>query len=1648
VVAGLEPSAGPLLGGARVTVFGAEFSDGPHLSCAFGARVVPARFLSVSRLTCRAPSGAAGVALVSVSTNGVEFTEAGPIFQWVDRPTVDALVPSSGPPGRAMAVTVFGSGFAGAAITCHFGPSPAHTSPAELRGPHTLVCVAPASQPGTVPFSLSYGGAAARRSQEAASFLVTQAPRLTAAAPSVPPARTASLLTLTGAGFASSTALRCEVGGEVRVPARRVSASEVVCALSPEASAERATHVRLVDHQQASNAVAVTFAPAPLVARASPLRGPTEGGTRVEVVGSGFESGDAFRCFFGDAGVVATPMSSTLLACRSPTRAAGRVSLSVGTRRAGEWGAMAVLPSALEFEYAAPPRAAALVPSQGPRGMPSTIRVFGENFAGDVTVTVDGRAVPSRRLSSSVLECVVPPSATAATAAVRVSLNAVDFSDAIALEYRYESVRGPLAVVPSEAPASGQWTVTIRGAGFEDKSSLACRFGSRSEQRVPGTFVTASEVRCSNTGQAFAVGNVTLALTMNGRDFHDVSGTFALVSTSPSDVPTVAPAADAPAVSQVVPSFGPTIGGTRVMIGGSEFRTGTACRFGESGAPVLGEYVTNTMVACRAPAGLAGDVMVQVSTDGETFSSGRHVFAYVENGRVTQVTPSAVPLSGRTQVTVVGEHFTASERGACKFGSEVVTGTAVSSSMMLCVSPEQRAGDVTVEVSSNGVDFSTDGATLQYTQTAVVYTVQPSAGLEEGGNTVTVTGANIGSWGFSGKRFGCKFGSKEVDAQIASSSSIVCTSPAHAQGRVQIAVSTDGAYAHGDGATYEYVHRARVTRVWPSVGQTEGGTAVRVVGTGFGVGRWSCRFGTAGVSEARQVSVSELACVSPRHEQGGEVAVGVALEGGEYSEDEAVFRYASRPVVESVTPSYGSSAGGYEVTIRGSNLGEAGSDVWVRFGAGEPMQGWFVENGTAVACSVPSAYQPGNATVEIASNGVDFSASYVVFSYVTVGCFYLAPSMGGTAGGTTVRFSLSAVTAANVVECVFGAVHPIPAGWADASTLSCVAPPRNAGDVHVTLLVDGRPWPSTAIFRYLTPVVVSRIEPSSGPLRGGTALRVLGAGFAPGTSTVVSFGAVTALRGVAVSASEVICTSPPRDPGDSDVITVEVSSDGRAFSSSRTAFEYYVEPAVLELRPSTVAAGAPARVTLVGEGFRTGDAIAVRMKGAAAGAAVALSETTAVLAAPALLAPGVHAVELSRNGVDFVPASVHLEVVTSAAPDADGDRRRAELSLAHVALADVLPSFGPEVGSTRVSLIGEGFAPGLSCVFTGPTHAPRCGDSRARAVSSSLVLCTTPRCPVGPSSVGLALASGGDADAGALRFDFVPAWSVAGVQPAVRFEGLAGQVTVAGAGFVSSPALACHFGAHAVSAALLSSSLVACGTAALPAANYTVEVTCNGVDLSLDFTPFRVVSVPTVTALTPSSGASPFGAFVTVAGSNFPDAPPPHCTFGRDAAAGTLLSSSAVRCASPPARPGVGGAIDLGLSFGGVPAGGTLRFSLLDPYEAVIVLTHWPTVGPAHGGTPVHLALADGSAPLAAATALRCLWEGEGGAAPLATPAARDGGGAALCPSPAVPSPRTLRLTLEVGDANPPPPPPSRTKWTRLVPLPVLSGHVSSLAPY
>jgi len=58
---------------------------------------------------------------------------------------------------------------------------------------------------------------------------------------------------------------------------------------------------------------------------------------------------------------------------------------------------------------------------------------------------------------------------------------------------------------------------------------------------------------------------------------------------------------------------------------------------------------------------------------------------------------------------------------------------------------------------------------------------------------------------------------------------------------------------------------------------------------------------------------------------------------------------------------------------------------------------------------------------------------------------------------------------------------------------------------------------------------------------------------------------------------------------------------------------------------------------------------------------------------------------------------------------------------------------------------------------------------------------------------------------------------------------------------------------------------------------------------------------------------------------------------------------------------------------------------------------------------------------------------------------ARGAGGRQLAARPCCDQ---LPLSFLSLSSSPPPPPPSRTDWTRLVPPPVLTGHVSSLLPY
>ena len=116
-----------------------------------------------------------------------------------------------------------------------------------------------------------------------------------------------------------------------------------------------------------------------------------------------------------------------------------------------------------------------------------------------------------------------------------------------------------------------------------------------------------------------------------------------------------------------------------------------------------------------------------------------------------------------------------------------------------------------------------------------------------------------------------------------------------------------------------------VTSLTPTGGPAAGGTAVTITGTGF-AGTTAVTFGTASAASFQILSPTSISAVSPAGS--GIVDVTVIAPGGTSATSATDrFTYAappSRPVVTSLTPSSGPSAGGTVVTITGSGFPGAG----------------------------------------------------------------------------------------------------------------------------------------------------------------------------------------------------------------------------------------------------------------------------------------------------------------------------------------------------------------------------------------------------------------------------------------------------------------------------------------------------------------------------------------------------------------------------------------------------------------------------------------------------------------------------------------------------------------------------------------------------
>jgi serine/threonine protein kinase len=534
---------------------------------------------------------------------------------------------------------------------------------------------------------------------------------------------------------------------------------------------------------------------------------------------------------------------------------------------------------------------------------------------------------------------------------------------------------------------------------------------------------------------------------------------------------------------------------------------------------------------------------------------------------VTGTSPASGTTGGGTLVTITGNRLDGPV--TVKFGAKAGTITVdLNAKIMVKSPPGQGVVEITVTTpdgTGKAGEFSYHSPSAQMAAPAVTG-VSPATGSAAGGTLVTINGTNLAD--ATMVSFGGVAGMISSD----SGTQITVDSPP-GQGTADVLVTTPGGTASAGIFTYRNTTapppHLGVTGISPASGPGDGGTPVTITGTGLSGASGVSFGGAAGMITAD--SGTQITVDSPPGK--GTVSVAVTTPGGTATAGTFTYHASSqppppRPVVTGISPASGPAAGGTSVTITGTNLSGA---TGVSFGgAGGSIT---ADSSTKITATSPA----GSGTVNITATtkgGTSATTGGDKFTYVTPAPTVtgISPASGPAAGGTSVTITGTNLSGATGVS-FGGAGGSITA---DSSTKITATSPAGSGAVNITATTKGGTSATTGgdKFTYVTPApTVTRVDPDSGPVAGGTSVTITGTNLSGATS--VSFGGVGAR--ISSDASTQIVVTAPEGKG---TVNVTVTTPGGSASGEFT----YVTPApaVTAISPSSGTIEGGMTVTITG----------------------------------------------------------------------------------------------------------------------------------------------------------------------------------------------------------------------------------------------------------------------------------------------------------------------------------------------------------------------------------------------------------------------------------------------------------------------------------
>lgn len=750
-VTSIGTTVGPLIGGTAVTITGTNFLSGASVN--FGnSACTNVVVVSSTSITCITYAYTSGFVDVTVTNTDSQFGIGASLYTYRNPPTVTALSRTSGASAGGTTLTVTGTGFMPLAFARFDG---VNCTTSTYVSTTSITCITPAGGPGIVDVTVLNPDL--QVGTLVAAFTFKAAPTITTASVSYGPVSGGSTFTMTGTGFESTSVV--SLGGTACINSVMLSSTNIQCKSPYHLAGLVNINVTNVDTQVATLVNGYLYIDGPTVTNVGPNSGPALGGTPVTVTGTKFLPSPTVN--FGNLPCTSVVyVSSTSITCLTPAHLAGAVNVTV-TNTDSQVGTGLSL-----YTYQNAPTVTSLNKPAGALAGGTVLTITGFSFYNGASVTIGGTPCSVTSVSSTSIICTNAAHGAAVVDVVVTNLDGQ--SGTLTNGYTYQAAPTVTTIVINVGALAGGTPVTITGTNFVTNSTV--KLGSSPCLSV----AVSSPTSITCTTPAHVSGVVDIIVTNPDTQFGTGVGLFTYRA--------------GPAITSLSVSAGPIAGGTSMTITGSGFIAGATVLF-DGLACTTPAVVNSTSITCTTPFHAVGVVTVVVTNTDLQKGSLLSSYTYKAAPTVTGATSANGPSVGGKIIIITGTGFESTS--IVSLDTTVCTSSLlISTTSIQCVTPAHAAGSVTVSVKNSDNQSGSLALGFQYIAAPTITSLNVSSGAEAGGDNITISGTGF-LIGATVKLGTTACSSVYVNPLL--TTTITCTTPAHAAGAVTVTVTnTDG----------------------------------------------------------------------------------------------------------------------------------------------------------------------------------------------------------------------------------------------------------------------------------------------------------------------------------------------------------------------------------------------------------------------------------------------------------------------------------------------------------------------------------------------------------------------------------------------------------------------------------------------------------------------------------------------------------------------------------------------------------------------------------------------------------------------------------------------------------------------------------------